>query len=94
MNLASKVNPEVVPVTESTRTTVDVNQIQLQLKQCKDLPSLPGVAFELLQQFRELEVDLKKTGEIIQKDPALTASVLRFANSPAFGVRREVTSVI
>jgi HD-like signal output (HDOD) protein len=65
----------------------------LRLQQCRDLPSLPGVAFELLRQFRESEVDLKETSEIIQKDPALSASVLRFVNSAAFGIRREITSI-
>jgi diguanylate cyclase (GGDEF)-like protein len=76
-----------------SNSNLDEHQLKVQLKQCKNLPSLPGVAFELLKQFRGPEVNLGETADIIQKDPALAAAMLRFVNSPAFGVRREITSV-
>jgi len=69
------------------------HHIREQLKECKTLPTLPGVAVELVAQFQDREVDLTEIAEIIQKDPALTAKVLGFVNSPLGGVRREVTSI-
>ena len=57
---------------------------------CKSLPTLPGVAVELVRQCREAEVDLRKTADLISRDPALTAKLLQFVNSPFFGLRREV----
>jgi len=93
MNQAT--NPIGEDTLESTPSEPELvpEKLKTQLKQCRDLPSLPGVAFQLIQQFRESTVDLKRTAEIIQKDPALTASILRFVNSAAFGIRREITSV-
>jgi diguanylate cyclase (GGDEF)-like protein len=73
--------------------TVDPAQIKEQLKQCKTLPTLPGVAVELVNQFQQTEVNLEKTSRIIQRDPALTATVLKFVNSPCYGLRKEVRSV-
>jgi HD-like signal output (HDOD) protein len=69
------------------------NQIREQLKECKTLPTLPGVAVELLAQFQNREVDLQEIAGIIRKDPALAAKVLGFVNSPFCGVRKEVTSI-
>jgi diguanylate cyclase (GGDEF)-like protein len=72
---------------------VDPAQIKEQLKQCKTLPTLPGVAVELVNQFQQSEVNLEATSRIIQRDPALTATVLKFVNSPCYGLRKEVRSV-
>jgi len=69
------------------------DRIREQLKECNTLPTLPGVAVELLNQFRNPEVNLQKTAAIIRRDPALTAKVLKFVNSPFYGIRKEVTSV-
>ncbi len=74
-------------------STVTSERLREQLKECKTLPTLPGVAVELLNQFRNPEVNLQKTAEIIRQDPALTVKILKFVNSPFYGVRREVTSV-
>lgn len=78
---------------ESETTKVEPSQIREQLKQCKTLPTLPGVAVELVNQFRSSEVNLEETSRIIQRDPALTATVLKFVNSPCYGVRKEIKSV-
>ena len=78
---------------KSEEAKVDPAHIKEQLKKCKTLPTLPGVAVELISQFRKSEVNLEKTSQIIQRDPALTATVLKFVNSPCYGVRKEVTSV-
>jgi diguanylate cyclase (GGDEF)-like protein len=71
----------------------DSARIKEQLKQCKTLPTLPGVAVELVNQFQQSEVNLEETSRIIQRDPALTATVLKFVNSPCYGLRKEVKSV-
>jgi diguanylate cyclase (GGDEF)-like protein len=78
---------------QSETNKLDPTQIREQLKQCKTLPTLPGVAVELINQFRSSEVNLEETSKIIQRDPALTATVLKFVNSPCYGVRKEIRSV-
>lgn len=93
MNLARSTEAQEQPESHLSNRLPNRKHWRAQLEQCKNLPSLPGVAFALLKQFRGPEVNLRETAAIIQKDPALAAGVLRFVNSAAFGVRREITSV-
>jgi diguanylate cyclase (GGDEF)-like protein len=72
---------------------IDRDQVREQVSKCKALPTLPGVAAELVKQFRETELNLEETSRIIQRDPALTATVLRFVNSPSYGLMREIKSL-
>ena len=59
------------------------------------LPSLPGVAKELLAVTRESvdTIPISKVAQSVEKDPSLAARLLRVANSPYFGVPREVSNV-
>ena len=68
-------------------------RIREQLKSCENLPTLPGVAVELLACLDKSEVDLRELANIIRRDPALSAKVLGFLNSANFGLRREVSSI-
>jgi diguanylate cyclase (GGDEF)-like protein len=77
---------------ESTKR-LSLDKIKERLKQCDKLPTLPAVAAELLNQFREPEVNLRKAAALIERDPALTASVLRFVNSPYWGIRNEIRTI-
>src|SRR5688572_8466192 len=57
------------------------------------LPSLPAVALKVLKLARASEPDTKALVRIIKSDPALTARVLKMANSSLFGIRQQVTSI-
>jgi len=57
------------------------------------LPTLPAVACRILQLCEQPEASLKDFAEVIEKDPALAARLLRFANSAYFGLRRKVASI-
>ena len=72
---------------------LSLDQIKQRLNLCERLPTLPAVAAELLNQFRETEVNLHKAAALIERDPALTASVLRFVNSPYWGIRKEIKTI-
>ena len=60
---------------EKKTKRLSLDQLKERLKLCDKLPTLPAVAAELLNQFREPEVDLQKAASLIERDPALTASV-------------------
>lgn len=45
-------------------------RIREQLKDCKNLPTLPAVAVELLACLRKSEVDLRELANIIRQEPA------------------------
>jgi len=57
------------------------------------LPSMPVVAFKVLELCRQEDVDVKDVADVIAKDPALTAKMLRLANSSMFGMSKTVASL-
>ena len=64
-----------------------------QFKAAKRLPSPPGTAIQVLALCRAEDVEVKQIADTVMSDPALSARLLRFANSPISGLRREVTSI-
>lgn len=57
------------------------------------LPTMPEVAHSLIKTLNEDEPPLEKVRSAIAKDPALTAKLVRLANSARFGLPRAVGSV-
>jgi HD-like signal output (HDOD) protein len=58
-----------------------------------DLYTLPRVAAEVLELTRDAAVDTLCLKQCIEKDPALTAKLLRVVNSSLFGLCREVSDL-
>ena len=54
------------------------------------LPSMPEVAQQLIKTLHSPEVGVTEVSDIISRDPALTAKLLRLANSAQFGLPRGV----
>ena len=67
--------------------------VQKMLEQAHQLPSIPKVVQELLRDFDDPNVDAGKIAAKLQLDQALTAKVLRLANSSFYGGTRKVSSV-
>jgi putative nucleotidyltransferase with HDIG domain len=57
------------------------------------LPPLSPVLGELLRLLRMPKVSAEQLEKAVLRDAALTANLLRIANSPWFGLRRQVTSL-
>jgi HD-like signal output (HDOD) protein len=57
------------------------------------LPVMPEVATALIRTLTNDDADVPMVRDIIAKDPALTATLLRMANSAIFGLSRSVTSL-
>ena len=58
-----------------------------------DLPTIPAVVQKLLSALKDPNVDARKIGESLAKDPILSAKVLRLANSSFFGGQRSMASI-
>lgn len=56
------------------------------------LPSLPALYYELIERLRDPEASLEDIGQIVSRDPAMTAKLLQLVNSAFFGMPREVSS--
>lgn len=58
-----------------------------------ELPTIPGVVQRLIAALRDPNVDARKIGEALSRDPVLSAKVLRVANSAYFGGQRSMASI-
>jgi HD-like signal output (HDOD) protein len=57
------------------------------------LPVMPEVAHALIRTLSDDDADISTVTRIIEKDPGLTATLLRMANSAIFGLSRSVQSL-
>lgn len=57
------------------------------------LPVLPEAAAQLLVLVQRPDTDIRAVAEVIRRDPALTAHVLRLAGSPVYGAATKVVSL-
>lgn len=63
--------------------------LKKKLQLAVNFPSPPAVALQIIGLTREPEIDMAKVAAAISKDPALTAKVLRVANSAHYARRRK-----
>ena len=63
------------------------------LKKCQDLPSPPGIADQIIHLSSDSNSDINTLADIVSYDPALSAKILRMANS-AYYARRTKTENI
>jgi HD-like signal output (HDOD) protein len=56
------------------------------------LPSIPEQYEKIMQELQSEDMSLKRIGEIIESDVAMTAKILQLANSAFFGMARHVAS--
>lgn len=68
-------------------------QLELRLKHCTNLPTLPGIALRIIELSQEGEVDLGSLSALITQDPALAAKILSVANSPLYARRRKCNNL-
>jgi diguanylate cyclase (GGDEF)-like protein len=59
-------------------------ELERLLDLCPDLPTPPGVALRVIALAQDPAAHLAATAEVIQQDAALSARILRIANSPLF----------
>lgn len=59
----------------------------------KHMPSPPELYFEVVKALQSPDVDLRGIVQKASRDPAITAKLLRLANSAAFGLAMKVTGV-
>ncbi len=57
------------------------------------LPVMPEVAHALIRTLNDDDADVGTVRDVISKDPALTATLLRMANSAIFGLSRTVSTL-
>lgn len=58
-----------------------------------ELPLLPGVAMEITSAAAKEEVDTRTIADMLKRDAALSAHVLRIVNSPLYSPRAQIVSL-
>lgn len=64
------------------------------LAQMHKLPSPPQLYFQVVKMLQSPDSSLEGVGEIIARDPAITAKILQLVNSAVFGLKRSVASPV
>jgi len=63
------------------------------LKKIKQLPPLPESAMQIEAVYQDPNSTFNDMVKILEKDPLLTADILKAANSPLYGFSREITAI-
>lgn len=75
-------------------TQEDVNSIPGEVEKilcsCPSLPSLPAAVVKIIDASKDPEIGIAEVSDIIRIDPALSAKILKIANSPMYSIRREI----
>ena len=58
------------------------------------LPTMPDVARDLVATMQDDDISFEKVRNAIARDPALTAKLIRLANSARFGLARQVAMLL
>ncbi|MET0288871.1 MAG: GGDEF domain-containing protein [Pseudoxanthomonas sp.] len=67
--------------------------LELELQHCRGLPSPPGVALRILQLAQDPDAIMATASNLIGMDAALSARMLRIANSPLYASRRRIENL-
>ena len=60
------------------------------IARCPALPSLPAVVMQVIEASKDPDIGLAEVSDIIRTDPALSAKLLKIANSPLYSLRRTI----
>lgn len=71
-----------------------MSTIERVISEIDDLVSLPGVFVRVNEMVNDPDCSMNDVAEVISQDPALTIRILRMANSPAYGISKEIDSVV
>jgi putative nucleotidyltransferase with HDIG domain len=72
---------------------IATRDIRMEIARINEVVSFPPAVAEILHAMADQHVTMAKITDIIESDPALTAKVLGIANSPFYGLRRDVTNI-
>jgi diguanylate cyclase (GGDEF)-like protein len=72
---------------------IESEKIQKLMQDFDSLPSMPGVAIELMEAIKKRDPDISHISRLISSDAALAAKILKLINSASYGLRIKVTSV-
>ena len=85
---------EASPVPESSLPVVRAGALAAAPVEITAIPPFSPIAIHLLNIASQENVGLNQLAGFIRADPGMSVEVLRLANSPMFGARREITGIL
>lgn len=79
-------------VSQTDRITNE--KVKKLISQMRTVPSLPSLYVELMREMRADDPSLQKAGQIIAKDPGMSAKILQLVNSAFFGLPWKVSNPV
>ncbi len=73
------------------RDLLNSETLQRLVSRVKALPSPPLVYSQLMEELERDEPELDKIGQVISRDPSMSAKILQLVNSAYFGLPREIS---
>ncbi len=67
--------------------------LEKQLAANTNLPSLPIIAVKIIEASKDPDISLRDVASIISADPAISAKLLKIANSPLYSQRRAINNL-
>jgi HD-like signal output (HDOD) protein len=64
----------------------------LLISRMSTLPSVPSLYSEIVNELKSPDASIHRVGDIIARDPGMTAKILQLVNSAFFGIRRVISS--
>ncbi len=58
------------------------------------LPAIPEILVKIQEEMDAENIDIKKIGELIRSEPALTAQVLKIVNGAIFAIKKEISDIV
>jgi len=89
-----KVLQEAVDRAYTLRRLLQCDELRRIVAQTESLPSPPALYLEILDELKNANASTKRVGEIIARDPSMSAKVLHMVNSSFFGISNKVSSPI
>jgi HD-like signal output (HDOD) protein len=72
---------------------MSAENIKERIQNIIQLPALPTVAMEVVEMVDNPKTSASKLGKVISSDQALTAKVLKIANSPFYGFPKKISTI-
>ena len=80
-------------MTSSTIGSLLTPELERALGTCTNLPSLPAVAIRIIDASKDPDITLHEVASIIASDPAISAKLLKIANSSLYSQRRSLNNL-
>jgi putative nucleotidyltransferase with HDIG domain len=74
------------------RTLLNDSSLKSAISEMDTLPSVPVLFLEMTEELQSPVASIRKVGEIIARDPGMTAKMLQLVNSSFFGIRRRISN--